>query len=107
MVLRNLTSWGDAEDTAITFFSAFAQTHGEYYFVAQSEGEAAVKRLLGCLLVQNMPDEGMDDVLESLADSYEFYWRDQLLRLPEPPERLVSAGVVGSVRERPAFELAE
>lgn len=65
-----------------------------------------LERMLAHFLVDQMPDEGLHELVESLANMFDFYARRSTpAPLPSPPRR-TRARVVGRY-ERPVFEVTE
>ena len=76
-------------------------------FWSFTEGDFASKRLLGCMLVMGLPEEGVDETFDSLLGSYIYYTKQEQLPGPRNRESVSSVGrVTGSVK-RPDLALEE
>ncbi len=65
------------------------------------------ERLVGCYLVLTMPDKGLQEALESLADMKEFYkTQPQHLALPGP-KTVFASGVLAERNDRPELIISE
>jgi hypothetical protein len=65
-----------------------------------------IARLFCHALVAHMPDEALSEMCDSAANIYEFY-NHPPSKSPLLPPALRGQARVGSVREAPAFEIAE
>ena len=104
----DLKHWIDEiGDASVALVGTFGTSEETYTFWIEDEGETAVKRLLSSLIVQNMPETGLDEAFNSLVDIYEFHFENMQALLPEPDEVGTSAGKVIAVSDRPELLISE
>ena len=73
----------------------------------EGNDDIALKRIIGCLMILRMPEEGLNETLISLKDKLEFYMEVPELSLPpERPTYQVMGKVVSPVR-RPDLVISE
>ncbi|MBI2909433.1 MAG: hypothetical protein HYX92_17445 [Chloroflexi bacterium] len=82
-----------------------APTTYETTVIFGMDGDTALERFLGCLMIQRMPDAGLQEALTSLYAMLEFYSEAPLLLKQPQPERV--QGVVVGERKRPDLVIAE
>lgn len=69
-------------------------------FLMEAGGEHSVKRLLGCVLLAIMPDEGLNEVLVSLREAFDYYVVETHSALPPPVSGELRAGSLLPATER-------
>lgn len=79
----------------------------EFRFWAESLGENAVKRAMGCVIMFAMPEEGVEEAISTLRDIYQFSTEATALALPAPTRRQRLPGKVVAKSERPALVISE
>ena len=77
-----------------------------FRFSMEGDGEDALKRIVGCLLVINMPRTGLDEALTSLRDIWEFWHARSVVSLPERTGLETTASVI-SAQVRPELVLPD
>jgi hypothetical protein len=88
------------------FFSTVNSAGDELSFRIEGE-ENSVKRLLGCVMIAAMPEEGVEEALQSLKDILEFWQHPAQRMLPSPPTIHYMTAKVLSISERPDLVLSE
>jgi hypothetical protein len=103
--------WGQdpSDETVATYADFVYQTSGVSeeplrltIAIAGKDDEALLARFLGCMMIGNMPHQGLHEVLESLTDMWSFYSQKMVGRpqlLAHNPRR-IEATVV-SHKKRP------
>lgn len=79
----------------------------ELQFLAEMLGENAVKRLMGCVIMVTMPEEGVEEALSTLRDIYEFTVQASSLALPPPVRQQRVTGIVVAKSQRPELVISE
>lgn len=77
-----------------------------FRFSMEAEGDDALKRLVGCVLIIKMPPNGLDEALTSLRDMWEFWDARSPFGLPERTGIETTASVI-SARVRPELVLPD
>lgn len=79
----------------------------ELFLRYEGWGDKAVKRLIGCAIIINMPEEGLEEAVSALRDMYEFNKQATALALPPPTRRQPVSGGVVVKSERPELVISE
>ena len=79
----------------------------EIQFLAEGYWRDIFKRLVGLTLVALMPEEGLDEVLTSLKDIYEFNVDNVRYRRLELPIMTMGVGTVSSLSESPDLIISD
>lgn len=85
--------------------SGESETTYEVALTLEMEGETALQRFLGCILIAVIPDEGLEEALLSLREMWEFYTREPSAR----PMRLAPKAIdatIGDKKKRPNLVIA-
>lgn len=96
--------WGGLE---VGFHTYVATSGSAFSIINYSTGQEAAKRLLGSLILQNMPSPGVDEVFYSLVDAYEFHYHNLTRLMAPPPASQHSLGTVTGQSARPSLSLED
>jgi hypothetical protein len=91
----------------MSFFGTVDSPRRAFRFWSQGQGDTALKQLLACMIINLIPEEGVDEALEYLGDLFEFHQEEYRYRLPEPQVVRQSTGKVASISQRPDMILSE
>lgn len=78
----------------VVFNTTVKSVGEEVSFWIEHEGDDAVKRYLGCVIISAMPEDGVNEALQSLLDIFAF--NTQRLQLP-PSQEIVEYRAQGKV----------
>jgi hypothetical protein len=79
----------------------------ELSFWFKASGQVAAKRVIGFRLLCAMPEEGIEEVIKTMKEVYEFYsYPLGIVQLPEKG-RAVGTGAFTVITERPDFGFEE
>ena len=96
--------WGDVE---VGFHTYVATSGSAFSIFNYSTGQEAAKRLLGSLILQNMPSPGVDEAFISLVDAYEFHYHNLAPLMPPPLSTRHGVGILAGQSARPPLTLEE
>ena len=106
LALRTLLLTDDWADLEVSFHTFVATTGSALTFRNYSTGQEAAERLLGSMIIQNIPTQGVDEVFHSLVETFEFHYRAlaQLPPHPEPPKELTGVAQAATTRAPMSLE---
>ena len=79
----------------------------EFTFWFERGGEHNLKRVIGCAILAALPDEGVEEALNSLRGVFQFHYENLFLLTPPKamPRRLL--GTIVTTSERPDLVISE
>jgi len=89
-------------DVVVTLTGSINAADNYWMFRTEADGIHGLSRLLGCALLMVMPDEGLEEALESLHDVLESY---RAYEPPQPPRVIRSTGKLIRTSMRPDLVL--
>ena len=67
---------------------------GDFWFQAKGQGESFMDRVLGAMLLDAMPDSGLEETKENLIELFKFYAFEPQRTLPPPSVEDISLQIV-------------
>ena len=96
------------EQPILAAFCGTVKSAGERFWLsATGDGKSALKRIIGCALIAHLPDEAMDEALESLRDIFDFWSRSRHYILSQPTVGSPIKGKIVSSMHRPDLVIPE
>ena len=104
---RGLTPQGETLGSSLPVLFSHPFTWKAEHPADRQSPQDAVARILCHVLVGEVPDQGIPDLLETIAEVADFYW--QRTRLPPQIEEApqVRPAELGRAYERPEFHASE
>ena len=79
----------------MTILGTAIREGGRLEFLTESLGRSGLKRFLGCVILSNMPDTGVDEAVSQLWEAYEFHSETLSLGTPKVEAAHPSVGRIG------------
>jgi len=95
---------GDSSTTTAAFSGWVTSEHGTVTFESSHSGVDALKRALGCYIITRLPENGLDEALESLQGIWGFHAPPTVVGLPRLMARTIQ-GRLGTSSERLPLEI--
>ncbi len=96
-----------AQPLHTNFYATVSSPNQRRSWLMEGNDDIALRKVIGCLMILMMPEEGLNETLISLKDMLEFYMEVPELSLPpEHPTHRVVGNVVSPMR-RPDLVISE